>query len=439
VGGVQYLVQASTSATFSEVVAESGWISQPRSTFRTLADGVAYSYRVRARDSFLHESSWSTAVASTQDGSAPVVAFDPLPAVVASTTLRITGTAVDAGAGVASVELSVDGGKTWANTTLSPGMWTWTWTKYTSGVHAVLARATDRLGNVLVPPASVSIDVDLDAPEALITSPAENATLTGLVGVRGTAADVHIARYGLHWTRNGVNLTPIVEDQPFAVTGGTLAIWDTRGLDDGDVEVILEVNDTTGRSTRHNVSVKLVNSDMEISPGDLLVSNPFPHEGENMSISATFSNTGTSRARDVRITITDNERVLYESHHTIPAGDSITITVPYVVPDHRVLHVIRVSATYRDNPGDRGASATASFTGREVIEEPFFSASELATMLIAVVVAILGALLGAWWLDRRRGPAVAAVAAAPAAGGPSTFAGMQRLGSDQIAWDDDRF
>ena len=34
---------------------------------------------------------------------------------------------------------------------------------------------------------------------------------------------------------------------------------------------------------------------------------------------------------------------------------------------------------------------------------------------------------------------MAAVAAAPSGGGPSTFAGMQRLGSDQIAWDDDRF
>jgi len=34
---------------------------------------------------------------------------------------------------------------------------------------------------------------------------------------------------------------------------------------------------------------------------------------------------------------------------------------------------------------------------------------------------------------------MAAVAAAPVAGGEATFASMQRLGSDQIAWDDDRF
>ncbi len=438
VGGVQYLAQASTGATFTDVVAESGWASQTSYTFRNLGDGVAYSFRVRARDAFGHESAWSTPVTSTQDASAPTIVLDPLPGVIATRTLRLTGAITDPGSGAVSVEFSDDGGATWQNVSLGPSGWTFTWTRYSSGRHTLLLRATDALGNRLAPPAAVEVDVDLDAPEAAMTSPATNATLTGLVPVRGTATDAHMARFGLYWTRNGVNLTAIVEDQPFTVTGSTLAIWDTHALDDGEYVLMLQVNDTTGRTTWANVTVRLLNSDMEMGPGDLALSDPFPHEGDNLTITATLRNTGTSRARDVRITVTDNGAPLYEGTHMVGPGDVVTIQVPYVVPDHKLLHTIRVQATYRDNPGDKGAGAVVSLTGKEVVEEPFFSTSELATLALAIVVAVLGSLLGAWLLDRRRGYAVVS-APVPAASAGMSFSGMQKLGMETIKWDDDRF
>jgi hypothetical protein len=236
-----------------------------------------------------------------------------------------------------------------------------------------------------------------------------------------------------------INYTAVVEDQPFSVTGGTLAIWDTRGLDDGEYELVLEVNDTTGRTSVANVTAHLVNADIEIGPGDLLLSDPYPFEGDNLTISATFRNTGTSRARDVRVVVTDNGQPLYENVHTIGPGDTLTVTVPYVVPDHRVLHTIRAEATYRENPADKGTVASVSLTGKKVVEEPFFSTSELATLAIAIVVAILGSLLGAWLLDRRRGTFAVATAPVPAGTGGMTFAGMQKVGMDSVQWDDDRF
>ena len=440
VGGVQYLAQASTSPTFADIAAESEWSSQTMYTFRNLGDGILYGYRVRARDAFGHESAWSAAVSSTQDASAPVIALDPLPPVISTRTLRLTGTISDAGSGTAMVEFSDDGGATWTNMSYGPTGWSFTWARYSSGRHTLLLRATDALGNRLAPPLALELDVDLDAPEAAITSPGTNDTLTGLVPVRGTARDAHMALYGLYWTRNGVNLTAIVEQQPMPVTGSTLAIWDTRFLDDGVYDLLLEVNDTTGRTTWANVTVRLLNSDMELSPGDLVLSNPYPYEGNNLTILATLRNAGTSRARDVRITVTDNGEPLYEGTHTVGPGDVVTVQVPYVVPDHRVLHVIRVQATYRDNPGDRGASAAVSLTGKEVVEEPFFSTSELATLAIAIIVAIVCAVLGAWMLDRRRGGvAYAPAPAAAAAPAGMSYGGMQRLGMESIQWDDDRF
>jgi hypothetical protein len=274
-----------------------------------------------------------------------------------------------------------------------------------------------------------------------------NETLTGLVPVQGTALDPHIARYNLYWSGDGVELTPIVEDQRLSVVGGTLAIWDTRTMEDGEYLLVLEVNDTSGRTTRTNVTVFLLNSAVVISPADLFMSNPFPFKGDNVSnpfpfkgdnvtISATFKNSGTSWARDVRIRIKDNEEVIYEGTVDIPAGEQHTVEVPYKVPDHSKLHVITANAKYDDNPEPVGNTASVSFTGEEVVVEPFFSTSEW--VLFAFIVAVLVVLVALFFLVWKR------MGAAPVVAGglpvtTSTFDTMEPLGSDQIQWDDDSF
>jgi hypothetical protein len=298
-------------------------------------------------------------------------------------------------------------------------------------------RATDVLGNLMVTPVVARADVDLDAPSANITSPEVNETLTGLVPVQGTALDPHIAAYNLYFTDDGADWENIVTDQRFSVIGGTLAIWDTRFLDDGEYQLILEVNDTSGRTTRVNVTVYLVNSDVEISPGDLILSNPFPYEGGNITISATFRNTGTSKANDVQIVISDNGDSLYEGSLDIPAGESVTVEVPYIVPDFKKLHTISASASYDDNPDDKGTAAATSYTGKEVIEEPFFDSSEWALFFLFVAVLALAG-VNTFILYQRKGM----VAAMPATGLPqstATFETFESIGGDQIAWDDDSF
>lgn len=71
VGGVQYMVEVSTSSVFSGIFAATSWGAGTSSTFFSLSDGTTYYYHVRARDSFGHESAWSQAVSSTQDSSPP--------------------------------------------------------------------------------------------------------------------------------------------------------------------------------------------------------------------------------------------------------------------------------------------------------------------------------------------------------------------------------
>ncbi len=437
VGGVQYLAEAATDADFTDIVASSGWIGQTKYTFRLLGDGVEYHYRARARDAFEHESGWSISVSSTQDASPPDVAFDVLPSVISTPVIEVTGTAIDAGSGVADMELSDDEGATWSAAVYSAGVWSWTWTGYESGVHELWVRATDQLGNRLATPVSTLADVDLNSPTASISSPETNETLTGLVPVQGTAFDSHIARYNLYWTQDGVEWEPIVTDQGFSVLGGTLAIWDTRTLDDGEYQLILEVNDTSGRTTRSNVTCYLLNSKVVISPGDLFLSKPFPYEGNNVTISATFRNTGTSRARNVVITITDNDQVIYENVHYIRAGGQLTVQVAYIVPDHGKLHTISAKAEYDDNPDPVGNRASTSYVGKEVVEEPFFDTSEWA--LFGMFVALLVALLLIYFLLMRR---IGSAPSMVARGLPISTASLETfepIGGDQIQWDDDSF
>jgi hypothetical protein len=437
VGGVQYFAQAATDAAFSDIVASSGWTGATSFTFRMLANGVTYHYRVMARDAFEHESGWSTSVRSTQDNSPPEAAFHPLPAVISGTVLEVTGTAIDAGAGVATVELSDDGGENWAQATYSAGTWSYTWTGYDSGINELWVRATDALDNMMATPVVALATVDLDAPAANITSPVANETLTGLVPVQGTALDPHIARYNLYWSEDGIELNPIVEDQRLSVVGGTLAIWDTRFMEDGEVLLVLEVNDTTGRTTRTNVTVFLLNSAVVISPSDLSMSDPYPFKGDNVTISATFRNSGTSWARDVRLTIKDNDQILYEGVNDIPGGGQYTVDLPYKVPDHSKLHTITATAEYDANPDPVGNTASGSFTGEEVIVEPFFDTSEW--VLFTFILVVLGVLIALFFLVWKRMGAAPVVMGGALPVTTASFETMEPLGSDQIQWDDDSF
>lgn len=72
---------------------------------------------------------------------------------LARNTLPLSGTASDTLSGIASIELSHDGGKTWVLATLSTdGKWTYDFdtTKVKDGIYTILVRTTDVAGNTVV-------------------------------------------------------------------------------------------------------------------------------------------------------------------------------------------------------------------------------------------------------------------------------------------------
>lgn len=78
------------------------------------------------------------------------------------TTVNVTGSADDAGAGVGAVEVAVDAGN-WVETTRDGGSWYLTATGLDEGTHDVAVRAIDDAGNV-GPETTMTVTVDTTSP-----------------------------------------------------------------------------------------------------------------------------------------------------------------------------------------------------------------------------------------------------------------------------------
>jgi DNA-binding beta-propeller fold protein YncE len=113
-------------------------------------------------------------------------------AVITTMNYTIAGTAADNpdGSGVAKVEVSTDGGKTWnpATGTIS---WSYSWTIPANGAYTLQAVATDKNGNVGTPISiSVTVDNTVTYPNSAITAPTNGAFLTGRTyTITGTTTD----------------------------------------------------------------------------------------------------------------------------------------------------------------------------------------------------------------------------------------------------------
>src|SRR5262252_4791429 len=82
-----------------------------------------------------------------------IVAPDPGARVPAGRPVTLKGIAFDGGRGIASVELSTDGGETWRRAPLGPDLgrcsfreWSATWTPPAPGDHRLMVRAVNRVG-----------------------------------------------------------------------------------------------------------------------------------------------------------------------------------------------------------------------------------------------------------------------------------------------------
>ena len=71
----QYLIQVSENSSFSTIKDSSGWVSGTMFEFENLENEKMYFYRVKAKNSYGGESSWSNILYSVQDSKGPVISL----------------------------------------------------------------------------------------------------------------------------------------------------------------------------------------------------------------------------------------------------------------------------------------------------------------------------------------------------------------------------
>jgi hypothetical protein len=228
------------------------------SVVENLASG-SYYYYVHAVQADGHDL-WSAPMWITYGGAtdtqAPTTAITaPAAGATVSGVVSVTASASD-NVGVTSVEFYLDGALK-ATDAASPYAWAWGSTTSTNGSHTLTSKAYDAAGNAGTS-AAVSVTVnntDTQAPATSITSPANGATVSGIVSVTASATD-NVGVTSVEFYQDGA-LVATDAASPYAWS------WDTRTAANGAHSLTSKAYDAAGNAgTSPAVSVT-VNNDTQ--------------------------------------------------------------------------------------------------------------------------------------------------------------------------------
>jgi hypothetical protein len=212
------------------------------------ADGV-YEVQAVAEDNagFI---TTSTTATTRVDNTAPATATLTDPGSPLTRTLTLSGSATDAGSGIASwaVQYKLSGGSTWAaacSDTTSPfGACAWDTTNVADGLYDLRAIATDAAGNALTSATVTSRRVDNAAPAVVLTAP--SGTLSGsAVALTATATDAGAGVTSVAFERSVAGANAWVSICTDSATPYTCT-FNTAALADGSYDLRARATDGAG-------------------------------------------------------------------------------------------------------------------------------------------------------------------------------------------------
>jgi hypothetical protein len=206
-----------------------------------------------ARAIIVDNAGFSTTTATIQvqiDNTAPSSATLNSPGTSLSGNVTLSGTAADAGSGIASWtgQYRLSGGSTWtdacSDTTASYSC-SWATAGVADGVYDLRSLATDQAGNTLGSTVRTSIRVDNVAPTVSLTDP--GSPLVGTVTLNATAGDGGgIASVTIQRAPTGSSTwTTICTDN----TSSYSCSWDTTAVAQGGYDLRARATDNAGRTT----------------------------------------------------------------------------------------------------------------------------------------------------------------------------------------------
>jgi hypothetical protein len=211
-----------------------------------LADGL-YDFRATATDGVAKITTSTVVTARRIDNSAPTGVTLGVVATPLQNTVNLTGTATDAGSGIASLrfQYAVAGSGSWSDACTDPS------TPYTcafnttgvvDGLYDMRTLATDIAGNTTASVVQTNRRVDNTGPAVALTSPGAGR-VRGTITVAGTATDgVGVASVTFEYRQGAGAWGPICVD----TTATYSCTADTTLVADGAYELRMTATDTLG-------------------------------------------------------------------------------------------------------------------------------------------------------------------------------------------------
>lgn len=241
----------------------------------------AYYFAITAYNSTGTESLYSNIV-SVAEAAAPTVSItSPAANSTISGTVSVNASATD-NVGVTKVEYYLNGTLK-ATDTASPYVYSLNTTSLASGTYTLMAKAYDAAGNVgQSSNVSVTVVNDTTAPTVSVTSPANNATVSGTATITANAAD-NVGVSKVEFYRSGVLLTA-TNVAPYQYG------WNTTTVANGSYTLVAKAYDNSGNVAQSaNVIVTVNNTVADTTAPTVSVTAPSNNATVNGTVSVTAS------------------------------------------------------------------------------------------------------------------------------------------------------
>jgi len=266
--------------------------NQTTATLSGLDPAHSYYFAVTAYNASGLESAYSNIVFIPELISPTVSISAPANNATVSGTVSVTAAASD-NVGVTTVEFYLNGVLQNTNTE-APYLYPWNTSALAAGTYTLMAKAYDAAGNV-GQSANVSVTVvkDTTAPTVTITSPANNATVSGTVPISVSATD-NVGVSTVEFYENGTLLSA-TNVTPYSFT------WNTTSVANGTHTLIAKGYDASGNVGQSaNVLVTVNNTGPDTTAPSASVVSPANNASVSGMVTVTASvsdNVGVSRVR----------------------------------------------------------------------------------------------------------------------------------------------
>ncbi len=225
--------------------------AQTTTTISGLDPTQSHQFAVTAYNVSGSESAFSNVV-SIPEQSAPTVSISsPSGSINVSGTVLISVNASD-NVGVSKVEFYVNGVLK-ATDTATPYVYSWDTTTLAPGAYTLMAKAYDAAGNIGQSATStVTVVNDVTPPTVAVTSPVNNAIVSGTVIINSSASD-NVGVSKVEFYANGVFLYAS-NVSPYSFS------WDTKGVANGTYTLYAKAYDNVGNSVQSSFVTVTVNN-----------------------------------------------------------------------------------------------------------------------------------------------------------------------------------